>query len=73
MDVQALTTLSRIEQTAPPPPIRRRFQLQAEPLVFAAVLLVLTLGLAHALPQAEAPADASNSSPTVIVVHAGRS
>jgi len=73
MDVQALTTPSRIELTAPPPPIRRRFQLPTEPLAFAAVILVLTLGLARALPQTDAPADASNSNPTVIVVHAGRS
>ena len=73
MDVQALTTPNRIELTAPPPPIRRRFQLPTEPLVFAAVVLVLTLGLARALPHAEAPAaDTATSLPTV-VVHAGRS
>lgn len=72
MDVQALTPSSRIELTAPPPPIRRRFQLQAEPLVFAAVMLVLTLGLAHAFPGAESPADTATSQPTVVVVHTGR-
>ena len=69
MDVQALTTPSRIELTAPPPPMRRRLHVPTEPLVFAAVVLVLTLGLARALPQADAPADASTSHPTV---HAAR-
>lgn len=73
MDVQALTPPSRIELTAPPPPIRRRFHVPTEPLVFAAVMLVLTLGLARALPQADVPADASVSHPGIVVVHAGRS
>ena len=72
MDVQALPTPSRIELTAPPPPIRRRLHVPTEPLVFAAVMLVLTLGLARALPQADVPADASVGQPAV-VVHASRS
>jgi hypothetical protein len=70
MDVQALSTPSRIEQTAPPPPMRHRFQLPTEPLVFAAIVVVLTLGIAKALPQFETAAD-STSQPTV-VVHASR-
>jgi hypothetical protein len=73
MDVQALPTPSRIELTAPPPPMRRRFQLPTEPLVFAAVIVVLTLGLARALPQADAPADAASGSQPTVVVHATRS
>lgn len=71
MDVQALPTPSRIELTAPPPPMRRRLHVPTEPLVFAGVLLALMLGLAHALPQPAAPAEATTGSP-VIVVQASR-
>jgi len=70
MDVQALSTLSRIEQTAPPPPIRRPLQMPTEPLLFAAVVLMVTLAIAKALPQAGA-AEAASQAPTV-VVHAHR-
>jgi hypothetical protein len=73
MDAQSLPIQRRIELTAPPPPMRRRLHVPAEPLVFAAVMLVLTLGLARALPQAESPANASGSSPQVVVAHANPS
>ena len=72
MDVQALSTPSRIELTAPPPPIRRRLHVPTEPLVFMAVIVVLTLGIAKAVPQFEAAADNSASQPGVVVVHASR-
>jgi len=70
MDVQALTTPSRIEQTAPPPPMRHRIHLPAEPLLFAAVIVVLTLGIAKAVPEFETASEGSGN-PT-LVVHANR-
>lgn len=71
MDVQALTTPSRIELTAPPPPIRQRIRVPTEPLLFAAVIVVLTLGIAKAVPEFESASDSSATQPTV-VVHASR-
>lgn len=67
MDAQALPTPSTIELTAPPPPMRRRFHVPTEPLVFAGVMLVLMLGLARALPQPAAPAEAAGGSHAVVV------
>lgn len=67
MDAQALPTPSTIELTAPPPPMRRRLHVPTEPLVFAGVMLVLMLGLARALPESTAPAEAATGSHTVVV------
>lgn len=71
MDANALPTPSRIELTAPPPPMRHRFQLPTEPLLFAAVIVVLTLGIARALPQFETASE-HQSQPPVVVVNAER-
>jgi len=70
MDAQALSTPSRIELTAPPPPMRQRIRVPTEPLFFAAVIVVLTLGIAKAVPEIESASD-SSVQPTV-VVHASR-
>ncbi len=67
MDAQALPTPSTIELTAPPPPMRRRLHVPTEPLVFAAVMLVLMLGLARALPEPAAPAEAGTSGHSVVI------
>jgi hypothetical protein len=63
METQALSSLNRIAMTAPPPPMRRRLHLPTEPLLFAAVVLLLTLGLAKALPQPAGPAAEVTSQP----------
>ncbi len=72
MDVQALTTPNRIELTAPPPPIRHRFQMPKEPLVFAIVMVALTLGLARALPQADASAETRTTPHALVAANGGR-
>jgi hypothetical protein len=70
MDAQALSTPSRIELTAPPPPIRHRIRVPTEPLLFAAVIVVLTLGIARAVPEIESASDSSVQ--PAVVVHASR-
>ncbi len=46
---------------APPPPARRHRPLQLEPLVFAVLLMALTLGINVVLPKAEADHAADNA------------
>lgn len=46
---------------APPPPARRHRLLPVEPLVFAVLLMALTLGINVALPKAEAGASADTA------------
>jgi len=51
MELQAVATLHRIAQTAPPPPMRHRIQVPTEPLLFAAIILTLTIGIAKSMSQ----------------------
>ncbi len=46
---------------APPPPARRHRPLPVEPMVFAVLLMALTLGINVLLPQAEADAAAETA------------
>ncbi len=64
MDVQALHTPNRLEQMAPPPPIRRRLHVPTEPLLFAAVVLMITLVMARVVPQDTGAEVSSNPAPT---------
>jgi len=53
------------EASAPPPPLHRPLRLPAEPLVFAAMMVVLMVGLARALPATSTP-DVT-SKPVIVV------
>ncbi len=55
---------TRVAAGAPPPPLRRKLHLPTEPLLFAAVLLMLMLVIAKAVPgsaDADSPAAQSSS------------
>lgn len=71
MELQALSTQHRIVASAPPPPMRRRLHVPTEPLLFAAVVLLLTLGMAKALPQPAAGATDVTSQPITTTVATG--
>ena len=66
MNSTAVTNLPRTPASAPPPPLRRPLHLPAEPLVFAALMVVLMVGLARALPAPQAPAHDVTSEPATV-------
>lgn len=48
---------------APPPPIRRRRPVPAEPTLFALLLTLLTLGINISVPQAQGEREATQALP----------
>ena len=74
MELQATQAPVQVTQkhpTAPPPPVRRKLHVPAEPLVFAAVLMALVMFMAKTLP-GYAVAEGSNEAPATVAQHSGR-
>ncbi len=70
MNSTVATHLHRSAVSAPPPPLRRPLHLPTEPLVFAALMVVLMVGLARALPAPSAPAHDVTSHPVTVAPNA---
>ncbi len=66
MNSTALPSTPRAAVSAPPPPLYRPLHLPAEPFVFAALMVVLMVGLARTLPAHHETAPDLSSHPITV-------